>query len=202
MLRFKFLFVILLLFLGTVTSCNTEDEKGVTDKSGTIGENKTTDESAALAEKKESFLKIEIRGEEGAEDASFTSDASVAATGMGENFTLMISRGPNVGNGMDFMIYLQHKYSNISAASAPVPEGTYNLVADGELEKDDDNFSVSLVNLVSGTSFGYEVTDGTLNITESNENYVEGEFNFTTTSFTKGEKKVEVSGSFLANYNR
>lgn len=206
MIRFKFLYVTLVLFLSILVSCNSGDENGVANENRTTEENKATDkketknENKATYETKESFLKIQVKGEEGAEDASFTSDASVSASGAGDNFTVIISRGPNVSN-LDFMLYLRHKFSNIDDARAPLPEGTYNLVPDKELGKDDSNFSFSLVNFVTETSFGYEVIDGTLKITESNESYVKGEFSCTTTSFTRGKKKVEVSGSFLANYS-
>jgi len=56
---------------------------------------------------------------------------------------------------------------------------------------------VIFVNFETESSFGYEA-DGTLNITESNVNYLEGDFTFTTTSFTSGEEEVDVTGSFLA----
>lgn len=141
----------------------------------------------------ETYLTFDVTGDE---TGSFSSDASFSASGSGgAGFKVIISRGSNVGSDFDFSIFFQRKYSE--RPPLPTPIGSYDLISSANQEVDDGTFSVIFTNFVTGTDFGEEV-NGTLNVTTSNSDYIEGDFTFTATTFTGEKKEVEISGTFLA----
>lgn len=179
----KLLLVLLIPTSLFLLSCDKEDNLD-DDNSGGTGNNETF----------ESFITFNISGDQTDE---FSSDAQTGLQGSPANgYDFIISRGPDdaLTDG-SFWIYITSKFDEIP--TLPIPTGSFNLVAASDLERGDGNYSVGFTNFNSGTDFGYEV-DGTLNITESNDNYLEGDFNFTATSFTSGEEEVTVTGTFLA----
>jgi len=165
-------------------SCSKDDDSDSSSNSGGGGSEEIP----------ESFITLNVTGDE---TGQFSSDAIASLSGSGNNgYQLIINRGPeDAADNTSFTISFNHKTSELPPQ--PIPTGSYGISSDEEQELDDGNFSVIFVNFETESSFGYEA-DGTLNITESNVNYLEGDFTFTTTSFTSGEEEVDVTGSFLA----
>ena|SRR5690554_4576608 len=142
----------------------------------------------------ESHITLSVTGDETGE---FSSDANTAIQGSPSNgYDFIISRGPyDALSDQSFSIFFSTGY--IESLPLPIPTGSFDLIPYDDLEKGDGNYAVMFNNSSTGTGFGYEVS-GTINITESNDNFVKGDFNFTTTSHTSGELEVDVVGSFLA----
>lgn len=179
---YSFMIFLSLIFLSV--SCSSDDDSSPdNNNSGGGGSDDIPD----------TFITINITGDETGE---FSSDAASSLSGSGNNgYQFIISRGPDDAmENTSFSIFLNLKTSEIPPQ--PIPEGSYGLTSDDEQEQDDGNFLVQFTNFKTGTSFGYEV-DGQLEITESNDNYMEGDFSCTTTSFTNGEEEIEMTGSFL-----
>lgn len=179
----KFYHFLLAFSIIALASCSDDDDSDNNNPSGGGGD-----------ETVDSYITFSVTGDETAE---FSSNATTALQGSPANgYDFIISGIPeDIQAGIDFTIYFTSKY--IDTPPLPIPTGSFDLIAESESENGDGNYATGFTNFETGTGFGYEVT-GTLNITESTDNYVEGDFNFTTTSFTSGEEEVTIEGSFLA----
>lgn len=179
----KYLLVLLPLSIFLI-SCDKDDDLGDDTGGGSGGGDETF----------ESHISFNISGDETDE---FSSDANTSLSGSaGTGYQFIITRGPeDAMTNTSFNISITARFNDMP--TLPISTGTFNLVSMNDLEYGDGNYGIGFTNFNSGTDFGYEV-DGTLNITESNDNYLEGDFNFTATSFTSGEKEVTVTGTFLA----
>ncbi|MFN2430532.1 MAG: hypothetical protein ABR574_10980 [Cryomorphaceae bacterium] len=179
---YSFMIFFSLIFLSV--SCSSDDDSDPNNNnSGGGGSEEIPD----------TFITINITGDETGE---FSSDATSSLSGSGNaGYQLIIARGPeDAMENSSFIFFLNHRTSEIPPQ--PLPEGTYGLSSNDEQEQDDGSFALQFTNAKTGSNFGYEV-DGQLEITESNENYMEGDFTCTTTSFTNGEEEIEMTGSFL-----
>ena len=178
-------FFLAFAFIALSVSCSKDEDSEDNNNNNSGGGNSETVDS---------FINISISGDETGE---FSSDSN-SAIGGSENsgYEFIISRGPDDAlSNQTFGVFLLTRYSE--TPQLPVPAGTFNLIAENDIEYGDGNYAIMFTNFETGTSFGYEV-DGTLNITESNDDFLEGNFSFTTTSFTNGESEIQVEGSFLA----
>lgn len=176
-------FVLAISFMALSVSCSKDDESNDPNNNNGGGESDPI----------EDFVSISVTGDETAE---FSSDALSSLSGSPSNgYQFIVTSG---SESTDFNISFQSKYVNVPPQ--PIPEGTFDLITAEDLEHGDGNYAVMFTNYDTGTSFGHEVS-GTLNITESNDDYLEADFTFTTTSHTNGDEEVTVEGSFLAPRN-
>lgn len=168
-------FLAAIAFFTLTTSCSDDDSN--------------SDDEATV----DSFITFTFEGDETGE---FSSDANTGLQGSpNTGYQFIISRGPEDAlENTSFSIFFQMESGE---DPRPIPTGTFDLTSMNDVEQDDGKYSVGFTNFETDTNFGYEV-NGSLNITESNENYIEGDFNFTASSFTNGELEVDVEGSFTA----
>lgn len=179
MLKKLFTSMIMLFLLTISMSCSKDDDA---DSSNGANENLP-----------EAYINLDVTGDETGE---YSSDAMADLSGTATSgYKLTIARGPGDPSNTSFQIFFQQQFKD--QPSFTIPTGTYGLVPNDSLQQDDGNFAVSFINFETGTNFGYEAS-GTLNITKTHRKYFEGDFDFTTTSFTNGDLEVSVSGSFLA----
>ncbi|MEX2379646.1 MAG: hypothetical protein WD530_02815 [Vicingaceae bacterium] len=181
MLKKLFTAVTILSFIAFNASCSKDDDSDKNDNPN--------------SEIAESYINLDVTGDD---TASFSSDARSDLSGS-ENigYQISISRGnKDIFNNTSFQI----AFTQLSENKPPstFPTGTFDLIPNDSLRKDDGNFAVIFNNFDSETDYGYEVS-GTLNITKTTNEYIEGDFNFIASSFTKGEKEVIVNGTFLAH---
>ncbi|HKL03169.1 MAG TPA: hypothetical protein VJ911_05815 [Cryomorphaceae bacterium] len=178
---YAFMIFFSLIFLSV--SCSSDDDSDPNNNSGGGGSEDIPD----------TFITINITGDETGE---FSSDANSSLSGSGNSgYQFIIARGPEDAlENTSFSIFLNHKTSEIPPQ--PIPEGSYGLTSNDEQVQDDGSFSLQFTNFKTESNFGYEV-NGQLEITESNDNYMEGDFSCTTTSFTNGEEEIQMTGSFL-----
>lgn len=166
-------------------SCSKDNDSNSSNNSGGSGSEDLPD----------SFITLNVTGDE---TGQFSSDAVASLSGSANNgYQFIIGRGPEDAlENQSFSISFNLKTSEVPPQ--PLPAESYGVTSNDEQVQDDSNFSVIFVNFETGSDFGYEA-NGQLEVTESNDNYLEGDFNFTTTSFTSGEEEVNVTGSFLAH---
>lgn len=184
-------FLILAFSAFLVLACKNE---GVTDEKSPKKDPKAgnNDDSRISEEAFDSFITLSMTGDDSGE---FSSDANTSLSGTPKNgYMYIITRGPEEAlSNQSFFISILTKY--IDMPPLPIATGSYDLVAEKDLQNGDGNYAVQFT--TNNEMYGNDVS-GTLNITESNDNFVKGDFNFTATNFTKGEKEVEVSGTFQA----
>lgn len=184
-------FLILAFSVFFVLSCNNDE---VTDENASNNNPKADneDDSSISEEVFDSFITLSMTGDDSGE---FSSDANTSLSGTPKNgYMYIITRGPKDAlSNQSFFISILTKY--IDMPPLPIPTGNYDLVAEKDLQNGNGNYTIQFT--TNNEMYGKDVS-GTLNIIESNDNFVKGDFNFTATNFTKGEKEVEVSGTFQA----
>lgn len=167
---------------------------GLTDEKSTKHDPKASnnDDPRISEEAFDSFITLSMTGDESGE---FSSDANTSLSGTPKNgYIYILTRGPEDAlSNQSFYISIITKY--IDMPTLPIATGSYDLVAEKDLQNGDGNYTIQFT--TNDEMYGKDVS-GTLNITESNDSFVKGDFNFTATNFTKGEKEVEVSGTFQA----
>lgn len=185
-----FHYFVLALSIGALSmSCSKDDESDNPNNNGSNGNGEN--------DPIETFLNLNVTGDESAE---FSSNAITSLSGSPNNgYDFIITRGGAASvDELEFNFSLISRYINVPPQ--PIPTGTFNLIAEEDLEDGDGNYAAMFTNYNTGTSFGHEVS-GTLEITESTDEYIEGTFTLTTTSHTNGDEEVDIEGSFLAPRN-
>jgi len=167
--------------IALTASCSKDDDSG--------------DKNSGGSEPVESFITLTMTGDQTGE---FSSDAMFSVGGNPETgYDLMIQRGPeDIIENTTFQINFQARYLE---HPLPIATGSYDLVHPDDITHGDGNFTLlAFINKITMNHYPDETLSGTLNITESNNDYIAGDFSFSATSSEGDDFEVNVEGEFLA----